>query len=749
MRKCVPTYHVIKNLNLMVKLLIDGKSVNLSADLSFEFYDKNPLFTKEGRHTLDLDINLSDPVNANIYMNMYRIDVIRRPSGRSALLYDEHGVIIRGTEVILQIEDRKAKIQIVASNSELNYLSGGETHIKDLDLGEITNLNITTAWNSLYGSYPDWDYVCTPVISEPTFGVLPAMGLPGIYMNMVSLKEGTNRVEMVNGTTLSPQPYLAAMVRKVIEALGYTIESDFIESNNVLKKIILVNGYHTKAYNEMIPNWKVDDFLTEVEKFTGCIIISDQITKKVRIVQANSFYENAATETIDHGDIIGEIEKKFDEEVPEGMLYHNVEYKFPRTEIYNYWSVDKEFLDSLTIQQCDNQGTKVPMSRLFNFLADIWAALNGGEVPSHDCGFDVPDSAKDEYNKMIAYEDLGMDWNAYFVLRSVDSRVSHLRRLNYYGPRHDDASEESMELKIVPAEVVWSFPNTNNDGMDKVMYQQPILIARNSDSAQPISEGKGLNDFIAEGTSESHSDTLFAAFYMGFKDNNYAIDKEYQVLSPVAVPSNEVERFVTSLVPYFLRWGYWELMEIVKFGDAYCNMSINAPLGMYDQFWRNDLHVDFTRPYTVKFRNSKMRDSKNIFVIANKKFYCQELKYKVKSCKLSDMAEGTFYPIVTDEDTHYTGEDITIQVVINKTGGFVNLYADKTLQYPVVVQLAGTDGTKTYSAYIRMAAGLSQKSIRNSWVSLCSSFSTSLYSHDPADANNYIFTVNFLDQASE
>ena len=51
----------------MIKLLIDGSEVHLAADISLEFYDRNPFFTSEGQHTLDIDISLADPVNAVVY----------------------------------------------------------------------------------------------------------------------------------------------------------------------------------------------------------------------------------------------------------------------------------------------------------------------------------------------------------------------------------------------------------------------------------------------------------------------------------------------------------------------------------------------------------------------------------------------------------------------------------------------------------------------------------------------------------
>jgi len=716
----------------------------LSSDISFEFYDRNPLFSKEGRHTLDIDIDLGDPVNANVYRNMYRIDVLRRPSGRSAVLFSERGVILRGTEVVLQVDEKVAKIQLVAGNSELNYLSGGDSKMTDLDLGEITGLTVTVAWNSLSGSYPTWDYVCAPVCTQTHFfeDIMPIVGgeNPELMNELERTAEST--IAMKSDTTLCPQPYLAAMVRKVITALGYNITSNFLETDTNMKKVILVNGYHALKYNEMIPDWKVDDFLTEVEKFTGCIIVVNQTQKSVEILQANEFYDDAQLEKIDENEIIGDVEKRFDESSPEGVLYHNISYKFPDSEIYRYWSVDKDFINSLTIQQCPNLGSQVQKARYFNFLIDIWTALNNGSIPEEGDGMTVPDSVKHEYNKMIAYDDLGMDFDTYFVIRSVEQRSSSLRRLNYYGARSDSRSDDSMDIRIVPAEVVWKSDANWSDQL----WDQPYLLARNSDSQVAVTDEeseKGLNDYLAEGFDKSRSsDVLYAAFYLGFKDNNFSMTKEYSIMSPVAVPSNEVERFFTSIpFPYGFDW--WSLMEIVNYGESSCCMAINGEHGMYETYWKNNLAVNFTQPYKIRFKNVKNRDARNIFVIANKKFYCQELKYQFDGGRQSDVVEGTFFPVIGDADTPVEGETVNIQVKIDQTNGYVKLYADKVLSYPITVQLTGTASGTTYSMNITMDEGTSQKSVRNNtWVSICESFAAAVAVREEDDNNTYVFTIN-------
>ena len=157
----------------MIKLMIDGERVNLAADLSLEFYNRNPFFTSEGQHTLDIDISLADPQNARIYKSMHRIDVGSRPENRSAILYYEKGVIISGTEVILEIDSKMVKIQIVAGNSEFNFIAGSDKRLHELDLGSIPSIDEATALASMQGSYPQWDYVCTPVCAKVTFRIRP------------------------------------------------------------------------------------------------------------------------------------------------------------------------------------------------------------------------------------------------------------------------------------------------------------------------------------------------------------------------------------------------------------------------------------------------------------------------------------------------------------------------------------------------------------------------------------------------
>ena len=139
----------------MTELYIEGQKVYLSDDFMIDFYRYNPFFSKKGDYTYDIDVNLNVPENARLYKHIHRPNCLDHPSDRSAILIFDN-MAIKGTEVVLSVENNIVKIQIVAGNSELNYLSAGGRRMQDYDLGSIPTLDTTVAIESLSGTYPDW-----------------------------------------------------------------------------------------------------------------------------------------------------------------------------------------------------------------------------------------------------------------------------------------------------------------------------------------------------------------------------------------------------------------------------------------------------------------------------------------------------------------------------------------------------------------------------------------------------------------
>lgn len=695
----------------MISLFIDGHRVNLSKNSKFEFFDRNPLFSKEGQHSLDIDIDLGDPQNAMIYKHLHRIDVAKRPYGRPAMLVSERGVITRGTEIVLEIDDRKAKIQIVSGNSELNYLSGGEQSVRDLELGTIGNLDRDTAWAANFNPFSD--YCCPPVCVKNTFKYSgTAFCIDGddhILYNYVLAEPGN--VRFAPDVIICPQPYLHAVVRRIVEALGYTMRRNFLLDDPALRKLIVVNGYHTPDYSKMLPDIRIDDFLTMLENFTGCVIVADQADKTVDILQKNYFYDNAGVEEIAAEDVIGDIARKYDQDSPGNLLYHNVRYDFPKTETYNYWALDTELIKKIAVERCQDHSDSHHDSSFTDHFYNVWQHLNDG----HPVPLSTSETIQQKYNKSIAYIDPAFPDNNIVVMRAKrdDEKKTWplLRMINQYGGHYDKRTDDEMALKMMPAEIVWGQYITER----KYNGYVPYLFARCSDIEDPEStdeETKGLNEYVAgEEEPSQTSDRIYLAFYIGMQNANWLVDTRDTITLPVptAVPSSIVEAYTDfNNSNYDLAWfaAYLKIMR-KDYGLPGINMFINGSDGMYERYYKNQLNINFTQPVTVKFRSLSLRDSRKIFVIANQRFFCQELKHVATADTLSDVIEGTFFQVLDDVGEGTDENSVKITALVQKDTDTVTFMADKPLPCGVrfTFRARTESGSAAYAGSVSMSEG--------------------------------------------
>lgn len=638
----------------MIKLLIDGSEVRLAADISLEFYDRNPFFTSEGQHTLDIDISLADPVNAAIYNAMHRIDVVRRPQNRQAVLYCEKGIIIKGTEIILEVDERSAKIQIVSGNSEFNYLNGSDRYLHDLALGSVDNLTEETARQSLYNHYPQCDYVCAPVVAKAKiYGAgCNELASSSIIYNQINEPAKATSVTLKSGATLCPQPYLAAIISRVVKALGYTRGADAIADNAELSKLILIHGYQTTQYAEMLENWTVADFVSEVEHLCGVCFVVDNNAKRIDILKLDNYYKSAECEQIDQGDIIGDINKQYDQEPPDNLVYHNVSYKFPDTNFYKFYALDPDFAKRITYVRCFDKAQSQPYPIWYFELYNIWYQITGGD--KLDTRGEPPQTIKDAYHQMTAYHDgsfytedgtmivTRIPLEFPFVVRSINSENTCLAMVNQFGPRVDEASDDKMELKIVPAEMAFARLH------DYYTYTMPIVENGSGDVGTVIDQDKdkGVTERLINGESEvSAKDNMYVAFYLGvsqYNINGETRDDKYPVV-PVTINSRLQMRVRRDAAKASYFWRHQEVMYVNANGRF--DLYINSSKGMYNTYWKLPNDLDLTTVYVIRFRSLQRRDARHIFNIANRKFYCQQLKYEVVNGRLSDTVEGTFYPL--------------------------------------------------------------------------------------------------------
>lgn len=403
----------------MTRLFIDKQEVALTSDFQLDFYSQNPFFTKNGDYTYDLDIDLNHPGNRKIYQSINRFDVTGHPTNRSALLLSGPNVIVDGTEVILSIEDNIAKIQLVSGNSELNYLYAGDTTIRQLSLG---SLSLNAEYNNLNKFYPDVTHVCCPVISQKgNYKIDDSSQKTDKIFNELEwdTRDGFN---FKSGTTMVPQPFLLYCIDKIIEAMGYSIEENVLKDDELAKRLIIIHGIQSSTnINRILPDWKVDEFITEVEKLFNVIFLVNQFTRKIKIARMKSFYQNSKMIEISNNDLVEEVQKNYDQEESLYITYDNIKYNLPSSRWYKYQNLTDELRDkcgktTASLKEILSYGfINYPYKLWFEENFRIWmihsAYPSGGE--SYAC------------------------WEIVDQLKNVTN----------------DSSDNECELKIVPSEI--------------------------------------------------------------------------------------------------------------------------------------------------------------------------------------------------------------------------------------------------------------------------------------------------------
>lgn len=601
----------------MTRLFINGEEVALPEDFELDYYGQNPFFTKNGEYTYDLDINLNISINAKLYQSMHRADVSKRPTNRNAVLVCGARQVIKGTEVILSIDDNIAKIQIVAGNSELNYLSAGKRTLRELDLGNIPPLTTDMAKVTLGKFYPDTNYVVCPVVKEKGDYDSSISGGEYTAKNDILYNElnwdTRNGYNYVEGTLLVAQPFLLYYVDKVITALGYTITENVLLDNEVARRLIVVNGVNTTDLNKILPKWRVDEFLTEIERSFNVLFFVNQINRTVQILNVADFYKDNEVIQIDNDQLIDEVEKKYDQTESLYVTYNNVAYNLPSGRWYSYQNVDQEILDKSTTVNVAN------FAQIKMFIKDNPYTVIHDQSTNLDYVFALVQGA-----------------TSYVTLEIIDT----LKGIE------DEDSDNDCELKIVPAEIYAKNTRLQRADFGGSKYYDgwitaatPVVNNVASTETQEYIYQEIENGVTKEETEDSH---IFVAIYLGPRPYLYSSYYQNQevpqpVLDKMNIPQSIIQ-------PYFIHYNRAaQDRKLAKVANDKFTLALRGEFGLYNTLYTGNIQVDTKTEYVFRFVTTGVYDPKSVFLIANKKFYCKELHYKITPEGLDKIVEGTFY----------------------------------------------------------------------------------------------------------
>lgn len=577
----------------MIRLEIDGREVALAADASFDIEYKNPFFTKEGEMTYDIDIYLDAGNNAVLYGHLDRDTVTVRPEGRRAVLYDGPRVLVSGKEIVLSVEDGVAKVQILGDNSELNYLAGGDTSIRDMDFGEMLN------------DYESWEEVnpagglglCYPEVSSLYSTFLIPTG-DGTY----NVRNGFIR-QSDNGSLLPSnpedvpwvkQPFLLYYVEKIVELLGYRLGENDLRGTEAWLHLMVTNPIFTHDFADVLPDWTADEFLSQVEHFFNCFFMVDQSHKTVHIKYVKSFYSNRPVT-----------------ELGEVLDGRSVEFDDTSDNLYlTYCNVNYDLQDSIPYKIADIDGNVRAASNQFhvNTLEDLRA---------------IP---KETYFDRYYIFNVNSPRATFIIRKAAVTGNIYWAQADYLRPIEDPDSSDSCSLKIIPAPIISQA--VRYDATTDVYVTRPAAY-----NALYEPERTGFQEAVESGMEEEHHpDRLYVSFYLGLRP----VFTQEGGVGPYTLPQNATLPVHYNSFPYPM--DHTEVMPV--------SLSLREDYhGMYDQFYQGNENIDTSKRCTFTFVSEKILDPKDYFLIHDKLYYCKVLKYKVEDGELSKLVEGEFFPV--------------------------------------------------------------------------------------------------------
>lgn len=668
----------------MTQLFIEGTEVVLPENLSVELHVFNPVITSEGTVTYDIDLDLRNQRNAKLYRHLDRINAAAAIKDRRAELRCDGRTILVGREIILKTDAHKVKIQLVGGNSEFNY-DVKDTSMQDLDLGEIIPQEGTTvtpeeAMDTLDGCWPEHNHVYTPILM--TYELFPISQrynytegpddidhIPvcvfhhsGTIWNSIRCRRyEENYFQYDTDVVLCPQPYLLYYVRKVLEAMGYEITLNTLEADVMNRRIYVVNGNRTLKYNEMVPNWTVEKFIDEVEKFFNVIIKVDNFEKKVQVVQSTTYYATTDKIFINPSDIIDEFERTFasaDKSPSYSTNYDNVKYNFPSTDWYKYADIDRKLLP--------HSG----YGRTYDFSQVEYEAQQ------------IRDGKEKEYYNLLKFfhtRDAGIQVITKLQIEGRDAHTVFPHIVDQFCGEVVKDSSQTTTLNIIPAEVM-SFMNEYfyaaaqkaghylSTALSAIPFCRRVdspsnlIAAYKTDFADDEEDNQelrpdgttvenGINEYILSGKpSETVPEQMAVAFYAGVQ--------QMRIIEEQPMIRNNQELYPTAEMRQWVKWPLSLSYPMVSShniipgrenqGDTcqeYDSRFDLSPKYRKQHYYANVLHFDAAVEYVVRFRTRAVLDASKIFIIHSRQFYCKELKYVLRYEGFDPIVEGTFYPV--------------------------------------------------------------------------------------------------------
>ena len=580
----------------MTQLIIDGREAVLPQNLSVTVKRENSFFTKSGEYTYDLTLQLDNETNLSLYGFLSRVnktDLVE--TKRPATLIADGRVYCRGTEIITRWTDEAVTIQIVSGESEMNYFIGQDQKIEDLDLGSIAG-NIKSGG----GTYPSAGYCLATIRSSG-----------GSILNNPNGGQRTGD-DMVTADT-RPQPYLCELLRRIIGALGYNQGRSMVNQleDTQFKNLFIVNTVFTAEYAKMVPGWTVKEFLTEVEKLTGAVFVTDNLNKTCDILLKTQYYMEATQYTIHNVVDAYQTEVEDDDSREAEFTSSDVSYDLPDHHWTKLMKLPSDFLETATVSDYASVGD------IISSAAD-------------------PKVVKRDLSTGRLYIDVTREVS---IINPEPQTETHryLIEIDQFRDLDRENTSSTLELKITPAPMA----QLGRFGMEVIDlgandgYQN---YEADSDAGETEDEGSEEVESLIRGfeKTETSAADLYCAFYNGVDYHTSRGTKRGIIVYTDAYHAS-----------------IQGLLYPMSYSDGNTFLGLEGSLRLQDLdsgYYQGGYQIDTRHAMTFETYDPNMIDPRQVYVVRNKRFVVRDIEEVITAEGRQPKWKLTCYPIHVSDD---------------------------------------------------------------------------------------------------
>lgn len=661
----------------MTNLSIDGKAVIIKSGSTIKLIRENTLFTEGGDYTFDVTLPLDGcPQNLRVFGLRHRPEVrlddlcgLRLP-----FVLTTDAIQVEGTAVVTSITQDEAKVQLLAAASALNEQTtmpdGTDRYIDEMDLGcayaaeypdaykdgdrfigdkpyTLSPRDKLRQWvqdvatpDQIYGGADKTDCVLFPIYSTADSGMANERGLRRFFDTTGAQTREVYKYPhtsfggiMGDEAVFAAQPYLIAIIERVLYCLGYTVRRNDVRGT-WMENIFIANSRSEYKFANVLPHWTAKEFFDEVRRFLGIAIVVTE--PGVADIIRRHYYYRSSADVVCLNEVIDEHSADIDDDEEGGkdVSTANVDYDNQQTD--DMMRLPDEVWENAIVKTFSTETILVR-----------WAAANIPEEKRRTSAWLLVDQGA---GHTFAYLRSAAD-NAYYMAQ-VDCCPPLIRGGNQYAAKGRDIG---VTLRIVPAKMeminaTYIKSTFNGRTYDNEIQEgcMPVPTLVTADMRCTVNEVYSVDAAINEAsssddnTTDERPDVITVALNTGTLWHYAKANENPRGPSDADIPVPLGIAYVKNDDGFYI--------PIIGAGNRdHFNLTNRQSPSLRADALDAGLHIDTRCLHTFAFTDDLPQDVFSVFLIRNRRYICQKMECDIDEDGVRPLKRGYFYELNEEE----------------------------------------------------------------------------------------------------